>query len=125
VQKVTSYPAFPIRPYQSLLVINPSALPADASPDLLKFASVCKPSKSFQDLQMELNVPLSQIFRMSAHLLYWRVGKVVLLLPHSSLGDFLFFRLDCFDFGNNKCVLCSSVVDGVGFVDFGLCGRIP
>ncbi len=76
LDSVTSYPAFPIRPYQSLLIVNPSVLPADASPDLLRFVGVCKPSKSFQDLQMELNVPLSQIFRMSAHLLYWRVGKV-------------------------------------------------
>ncbi len=77
LSSISDYPSFPIRPYQTLLITNPSLVPADASPELLRFVSVCKPSKSFQDLQMELNLPLSQIFRMAAHLLYWRIGKIV------------------------------------------------
>jgi hypothetical protein len=74
---ISDYPSYPIRPYQTLLITNASLVPTDASSELLRFVSVCKPSKSFQDLQMELNVPLSQIFRMAAHLLYWRIGKIV------------------------------------------------
>ena len=82
---INSYPSYPIRPYQTLLITNASLVPADASPDLLRFVSVCKPSKSFQDLQMELNLPLSQIFRMSAHLLYWKVGKIVSTMTTSNV----------------------------------------
>lgn len=74
---VTQYPSYPIRPYQTLLITDPSLVPADASSDLLRFVSACKPSKSFQDMQMELNLPLSQIFRMAAHILYWKIGRIV------------------------------------------------
>ena len=72
------YPTYPLRPFQAMLITNRSTiLPPDSSPDLLRFVQSCKPSKSFQDMQMELNLPLAQIYRMAAHLLYWRIGKVV------------------------------------------------
>ena len=77
LDSISTYPSSPIRPYQTLLITNPSRVPPDSSPDLLRFVGFCKPSKSFQDMQIELNVPLSQIFRMAAHLMYWKIGKIV------------------------------------------------
>lgn len=101
------YPKFPIRPYQTLLITNPQLVPHDAADDLVRFVAVCKPSKSFQvplrgrnclryimilliftrlqDMQMELNVHLSQLYRMAAHLLYWRIGKIVSTMTTSNV----------------------------------------
>lgn len=42
------YPAYPIRPYQTLLLTNPQLVRADASEAIQRFVGAAKPSRSFQ-----------------------------------------------------------------------------
>ena len=85
VNSISAYPSLPIRPYETMLIIHPELVPPDSSPDLLRFVGFCRPSKSFQDMQIELNIPLAQIFRMAAHLLYWKIGRIVTTMTTSSV----------------------------------------
>lgn len=36
-----------------------------------------QPTQSFQELQLELNIPLEQLYRIAAHLIYWRKAKLI------------------------------------------------
>jgi len=76
--------ALPLRPYHSLLVLDPSlgprhALPppVDASPIVTTFLAAMRPTKSFEDVALELNLPLSTIFRIAAHLVKWQKSRII------------------------------------------------
>lgn len=71
----TAYPKVPIRPYQTLLLTTSLSqvlrtLPRDCSPLLREFLKKVDPCKSFQSLGLESNLPMSQQFRLAAHLIY-------------------------------------------------------
>uniref|UniRef100_A0A6B2L715 GATOR1 complex protein NPRL3 C-terminal HTH domain-containing protein n=1 Tax=Arcella intermedia TaxID=1963864 RepID=A0A6B2L715_9EUKA len=79
------HPDLPLRPYQTILLLDQvenilSSLPLDASPSLKLVLQVAKPIKDFNRLQKETGLPLSQLFRIAAHLVYWGKAKVVVFL---------------------------------------------
>ncbi len=80
-----------LRPYQTLLLLPPpldhslsqkkslwdSVLPEEASPLLKKFVEAVKPSKSFSMIQLETEIPLSQLYLLAAHLAFWNYGRII------------------------------------------------
>ncbi|RHY35256.1 hypothetical protein DYB32_000264 [Aphanomyces invadans] len=71
-----------MRPYHTLLLLHDNdkvleALPADASPQLRLLISAHNPLRDFQELMLETGLPLKQLFRLAAHLVYWGVAKVI------------------------------------------------
>jgi hypothetical protein len=78
----TVHPNTPIRPYQTLLLLKDESvilrsLPRDASPQLHRLIAVANPLKSFEELYIESGIPLAQLYRLAAHLVYWGCGRVV------------------------------------------------
>ncbi|CAI5736262.1 unnamed protein product [Peronospora destructor] len=71
-----------LRPYHTLLLLSDksnilSKLPADHTRQLRDLVEVVNPLKSFQDIAFETGVPIHQVFRLSAHLVYWGFGRIV------------------------------------------------
>lgn len=71
-----------LRPYHTLLLLADDdkildALPTDHSQQLRRLIAVANPLKSFQELALETSIPIHQVFRLSAHLVYWGFGKVI------------------------------------------------
>ncbi|CAF0798929.1 unnamed protein product [Adineta steineri] len=71
-----------LKPYYGLLlVIDPSALlnslPADASSTLTTLVRHLRSSYSMSRLSIETGVPLSQIYSLASHLLYWGRAKIM------------------------------------------------
>ncbi|KAF1776702.1 Nitrogen permease regulator 3 [Phytophthora cactorum] len=63
-----------LRPYHTLLLL------ADKEDILNKFLQTMRavnPLKSFQDIALEAGVPIHQVFRLAAHLVYWGFGRIV------------------------------------------------
>lgn len=71
-----------IRPYHTLLLLKDEdkiidALPPDHSRQLRVLIEAVNPLKSFQDLSLETCIPIHQVFRLAAHLVYWGFGRIV------------------------------------------------
>ena len=70
------------RPYQTLLLVREeteilSALPPDASIQLLTLVKHANPLHSFQELSVTTGIPLQQVHRLAAHLTYWGQARVI------------------------------------------------
>ena len=79
-----------IRPYQTLLLIDSrdsllSSLPVDCSQALRLLILHASPRKSFQELSNELDIPLFQMYRMAAHLVYWKKARIIDTLAKSNI----------------------------------------
>jgi hypothetical protein len=88
LQHPALHPTGPLRPYRTLLPFDGvEALGADASVQLrrlLDFALRFAPHASFENMASELNLPIQEVFRLAAHLVYWRKGRVVdAVHPHN------------------------------------------
>jgi hypothetical protein len=88
------HPRNPLRPYHSLILLSNrtttlKSLPPDSSPTLHTFINSLysnnQPAKSFQEISVETLIPISQIFRMAAHLVYWQKAKIIKSLTQSSI----------------------------------------
>ncbi|KAL4147510.1 hypothetical protein PRNP1_011266 [Phytophthora ramorum] len=71
-----------LRPYHTLLLLADkdsilNKLPADHARQLRDLVEAVNPLKSFQDLALETGVPIHQVFRLAAHLVYWGFGRIV------------------------------------------------
>ncbi|UIZ22227.1 hypothetical protein KXD40_004914 [Peronospora effusa] len=71
-----------LRPYHTLLLLSDKSnilnkLPADHARQLRDLVEAVNPLKSFQDIALETGVPIHQVFRLSAHLVYWGFGRIV------------------------------------------------
>ncbi|GMF52307.1 unnamed protein product [Phytophthora fragariaefolia] len=71
-----------LRPYHTLLLLADkddimNKLPADHARQLRELVEAVNPLKSFQDLALETGVPIHQVFRLAAHLVYWGFGRIV------------------------------------------------
>ncbi|DAZ99834.1 TPA: hypothetical protein N0F65_008577, partial [Lagenidium giganteum] len=71
-----------LRPYHTLLLLADEdkildSLPVDHSQQLRLLIEAANPLKSFQELTLETSIPLHQLFRLSAHLVYWGFGRVI------------------------------------------------
>ncbi|KAL1914294.1 uncharacterized protein VTP21DRAFT_9032 [Calcarisporiella thermophila] len=74
------YPA--ICPYHTLLLLEDAEeilknLPLDASPTLAKLIQNLTPTQSLAELHTLLDCSLAQIYRLAAHLIYWRKAKLI------------------------------------------------
>ncbi|KAI9168245.1 Nitrogen permease regulator 3 [Blastocladiella emersonii ATCC 22665] len=75
-----------IRSYHSLALVEDRevvlrSLPADASPLVAEFVRWFRPHMSFTEAHIHFQVPLYQVLRVAAHLLFW--GKARLVHPVS------------------------------------------
>lgn len=74
---------FPMmRPYKSLLLLSDPeeivrSLPADPSPLLVELVQLVTPSICFEDIKEMLDCSLSQIYRLAAHLAFWKQAKII------------------------------------------------
>ncbi|KAF0690211.1 Aste57867_18402 [Aphanomyces stellatus] len=71
-----------LRPYHTLLLLHENdkildSLPTDASPQLRVLIDAHNPLRDFQELMLETGIPLKQLFRLAAHLVYWGVARVI------------------------------------------------
>ncbi|KNC77624.1 hypothetical protein SARC_09917 [Sphaeroforma arctica JP610] len=79
------------RPYHSLLFYSPSrskfiaTLPRDCSPALLDLMKVISPLKNFSDLARDLDAPLAHMYRLAAHLIFWRKAKLTHKIAMNSI----------------------------------------
>ncbi|CEG39236.1 low quality protein: nitrogen permease regulator 3-like protein [Plasmopara halstedii] len=71
-----------LRPYHTLLLLTDknsilSKLPIDHARQLRLLVETVNPLKSFQDIAHDTDMPIHQIFRLAAHLVYWGYGRIV------------------------------------------------
>lgn len=75
-----SYPT--ICPYHTLLLLEDPEevlknMPLDASPTLVQLVQILTPTQSLQELHLLLDCSLAQVYRLAAHLIYWRKAKLI------------------------------------------------
>lgn len=79
----------PLRPYHTILILNQSkifdALPVYASPSLRRVMESAVPTKSFREMQLDLGLPLEQLYRIAANFVYWKAAKVVDVLTRNNM----------------------------------------
>eukprot|EP01118_Nematostelium_gracile_P001379 TRINITY_DN11411_c0_g1_i2.p1 TRINITY_DN11411_c0_g1~~TRINITY_DN11411_c0_g1_i2.p1 ORF type:complete len:472 (-),score=71.77 TRINITY_DN11411_c0_g1_i2:3-1418(-) len=93
LRDLKAHPTWPIRPYQTLLLLPlepPSTswdqiFPPDSSPSVRRFIETVKPTKSFRELQVETDIPLAQMYRISAHLVYWNRARLINTLTKTNI----------------------------------------
>lgn len=89
----SDHPEGPIKPYQTLLLMpfDPHTtqwadiLPPDSTDALRNLIQIAKPTKSFRELQVETDIPLSQLYRLSAHLVYWNKAHIINTLTKTNV----------------------------------------
>lgn len=79
----------PLRPYHTILILDQqkveSQLPPDCSPALRKVVEKAVPTKSFREMQLELGIPLEHLYRIAAHLVYWKCARVIDVLTRNNI----------------------------------------
>jgi hypothetical protein len=53
------------------------SMPLDSNPTLVQLVQILTPTQSLQELHMLLDCSLAQIYRLAAHLIYWRKAKLI------------------------------------------------
>lgn len=77
------YDNYPVLcPYHTLLLLEDPEevlknMPLDASPTLVQLVQILTPTQSLQELHLLLDCSLAQIYRLAAHLIYWRKAKLI------------------------------------------------
>ncbi|KAI9106241.1 nitrogen permease regulator of amino acid transport activity 3-domain-containing protein [Phlyctochytrium arcticum] len=71
-----------LRPYHALLLLNDpeeilKVLPLDPSPLLVELIQIVTPTQCFEELQTTLDCPLSQLYKLAAHLVHWQKAKII------------------------------------------------
>ncbi|CAG8500804.1 2294_t:CDS:10 [Diversispora eburnea] len=71
-----------IAPYHTLLLLEDPEeilknIPLDANPTLVQLVQILTPTQRLADLCSVLDCSLAQIFRIAAHLIYWRKAKII------------------------------------------------
>ncbi|KAI8879050.1 UPF0171-domain-containing protein, partial [Backusella circina FSU 941] len=103
------YDHFPVLcPYHTLLLLEDPEevlknMPLDASPTLVQLVQILTPTQSLQELHLLLDCSLAQIYRLAAHLIYWRKAKVIhtintrntyVVSPNANLDDLVALEAD-------------------------------
>ncbi|XP_018329561.1 GATOR complex protein NPRL3 isoform X2 [Agrilus planipennis] len=81
-----------LRPYHSLLLFYPlhqlyDFMSLDGSPSLVRMLSQYSPLKSLQTLAIDSDITLSQVFELTAHLVYW--AKATVIYPICSTNKYV------------------------------------
>jgi hypothetical protein len=77
------YDKYPVLcPYHTLLLLEDpeevlKSMPLDSNPTLVQLVQILTPTQSLQELHMLLDCSLAQIYRLAAHLIYWRKAKLI------------------------------------------------
>jgi len=77
------YDKYPVLcPYHTLLLLEDpeevlKSMPLDSNPTLVQLVQILTPTQSLQELHMLLDCSLAQIYRLAAHLIYWRKVKLI------------------------------------------------
>ncbi|RHZ85444.1 hypothetical protein Glove_65g69 [Diversispora epigaea] len=71
-----------IAPYHTLLLLDDPEeilknIPLDANPTLVQLVQILTPTQRLADLCAVLDCSLAQIFRIAAHLIYWKKAKII------------------------------------------------
>ncbi|KAI8092260.1 nitrogen permease regulator of amino acid transport activity 3-domain-containing protein [Gilbertella persicaria] len=103
------YDSYPVLcPYHTLLLLEDPEevlknMPLDASPTLVQLVQILTPTQSLQELHLLLDCSLAQIYRLAAHLIYWRKAKLIhtistrniyVVSPHAKLDDMASLEAD-------------------------------
>ncbi|OBZ85283.1 Nitrogen permease regulator 3 [Choanephora cucurbitarum] len=103
------YDNYPVLcPYHTLLLLEDPEevlknMPLDASPTLVQLVQILTPTQSLQELHLLLDCSLAQIYRLAAHLIYWRKAKLIhtistrniyVVSPHAKLDDMASLEAD-------------------------------
>lgn len=86
-----------VHPHQTLLISSEDILdklPNDCTPCLSFFVQHCSPMKSFQELSLDLDIPLSVCYSISSHLQYWGLGKIIDTLNKHNMYTLTSKRID-------------------------------
>ena len=80
----------PIRPYQTLLLLQPpdeilGSLPTDPSPQLRILLRAADPCMSFHQLQVATGIPFESLAVLSAHLSFWGRARIIDTITLSSI----------------------------------------
>jgi hypothetical protein len=73
----------PLRPYKALLLLPGrkeevlEAMPPDGSAALASLLKVATPTQGLEELALALGYPLSQVYRLAAHLVYWGKARII------------------------------------------------
>ncbi|CAG8477829.1 9559_t:CDS:2 [Ambispora gerdemannii] len=77
------YAHFPvIAPYHTLLLLEDpeeilKSMPLDANPTLVQLVQILTPTQRLAELSTALDCSLAHIYRIAAHLIYWRKAKLI------------------------------------------------
>ncbi|CAG8477191.1 12354_t:CDS:10 [Ambispora leptoticha] len=77
------YAHFPvIAPYHTLLLLEDpeeilKSMPLDSNPTLVQLVQILTPTQRLAELCTVLDCSLAQIYRIAAHLIYWRKAKLI------------------------------------------------
>lgn len=79
------YPTRPLRPYQAILLYDGNLDNLHANHmgsstqlgQLIQFVNKHGPTKSFEEISSSLTLPIQEVFRMAAHLVFWQKGHIV------------------------------------------------
>ncbi|KAG0244330.1 Nitrogen permease regulator 3 [Actinomortierella wolfii] len=69
-------------PYHALLLLEDPEeilkdIPLDANPTLVKLVQILVPYQCLDELQYILDCSMAQVYRLAAHLIYWRKAKLI------------------------------------------------
>ncbi|RUS29887.1 nitrogen permease regulator of amino acid transport activity 3-domain-containing protein [Jimgerdemannia flammicorona] len=90
-------------PYHALLLLNDPEevlqnVPMDSSPTLIHLVQMLTPTLNLHELSMLLDCSLAQVYRLSAHLIYWRKAKLIhtiavrniyIVSPQANLSEYV------------------------------------
>ncbi|KAG2175324.1 hypothetical protein INT44_007812 [Umbelopsis vinacea] len=77
------YDKYPVLcPYHTLLLLEDpeevlKSMPLDSNPTLVQLVQILTPTQNLQELHLLLDCSLAQIYRLAAHLIYWRKAKLI------------------------------------------------
>ncbi|KAG0270442.1 Nitrogen permease regulator 3 [Actinomortierella ambigua] len=80
---VYEFENFPLLyPYHALLLLEDPEeilkdIPLDANPTLVKLVQILVPYQCLDELQYILDCSMAQVYRLAAHLIYWRKAKLI------------------------------------------------
>ncbi|XP_074647993.1 GATOR1 complex protein NPRL3-like [Tubulanus polymorphus] len=79
-----------LRPYHAILLLEEDnrlldLLPPDSSPALVRLIRVASPVKKLEQLALDADLALSQVFQLVSHLMYWAKAMIIYPLCESNV----------------------------------------
>ncbi|KAJ5071278.1 hypothetical protein M0811_10340 [Anaeramoeba ignava] len=84
------FPGFHFTAFKTLLLLDTKSklrrdLPHGSSPLLLRLINNLDPTKNFLELEIITKIPRNQLFRLSAHLVFWKKARIISPITSESI----------------------------------------